>query len=311
MSELAPKTLRGFAEDIGKKTEEIFSAILGKTVAIEIGEVQKVTVSLFTVEFPTGVVSVKCKAEATPGELSFWFAPEGTAAIVDLMIMGDGTAAFNADEHLDGISEAVHQLTESLVLEWNRAGSPISFQPIQAQVDDNAQDFAEKYLNQNAIRVEFKIDDFGEVGAWLMIDSELAMLLRPPAQPAATARPAGSPRSSESSAMVAPEVNVRPAVFSPFDNGSGTDAEPRNLDLLMDVALPVTIELGRTTMLIRDVLELGPGSVVELDKLSGEPVDLFVNDRRFARGEVVVVDENFGVRITDLLRLEDRIKSLR
>ena len=74
--------------------------------------------------------------------------------------------------------------------------------------------------------------------------------------------------------------------------------------------LEVRVELGRTNMKIRDVLNLGSGSVVELDKLAGEPVDLLVNDVIFAKGEVVVIDENFGVRITDILSLDDRIKSL-
>ncbi len=88
------------------------------------------------------------------------------------------------------------------------------------------------------------------------------------------------------------------------------NAEPRNIDLLMDVNLPVSIELGRTKMSISDILALGPGSVVELAKLAGEPVDLLVNYKIIARGEVVVVDENFGVRITQLMTPEQRLKAL-
>jgi flagellar motor switch protein FliN/FliY len=73
-----------------------------------------------------------------------------------------------------------------------------------------------------------------------------------------------------------------------------------NLDLLLDVKMPLVVELGRSRMLIRDILELGPGSVIELDKAAGEPVDLLVNGKLIARGEVVVIDENFGLRITEL-----------
>ncbi len=101
----------------------------------------------------------------------------------------------------------------------------------------------------------------------------------------------------------------RPASFDDFGQAAG-GSSPHNLDLLMDLELPVIIELGRTSMLIRDILQLGPGSIVELSKLSGEPVDLYVNDRKFARGEVVVIDENFGIRITELVGIEDRIRSL-
>lgn len=83
-----------------------------------------------------------------------------------------------------------------------------------------------------------------------------------------------------------------------------------NIDLLLDVKMPVSIELGRTEMPISELLMLGPGSVVELSKLAGEPVDLLVNNKVIAKGEVVVVDENFGVRITLLLSPEERLKSL-
>jgi flagellar motor switch protein FliN/FliY len=74
-----------------------------------------------------------------------------------------------------------------------------------------------------------------------------------------------------------------------------------NLDLLMNVPLTVTAELGTSKMLVRDILKLGTGSVVELDRLAGGPVDLLVNDRLVARGEVVAIDENFGVRVTELI----------
>ena len=83
-----------------------------------------------------------------------------------------------------------------------------------------------------------------------------------------------------------------------------------NIDLLLDVKMPVAIELGRTELPILEILTLGPGSVVELDKLAGEPVDLLVNGKIIARGEVVVVDENFGVRITMLMSPQERLKSL-
>jgi flagellar motor switch protein FliN len=86
--------------------------------------------------------------------------------------------------------------------------------------------------------------------------------------------------------------------------------DTQNIDMLLDVNLPVSIELGRTKMSISDILSLGPGSVVELNKLAGEPVDLLVNYKVVARGEVVVIDENFGVRITNLVSPTERLKAL-
>ncbi len=104
-------------------------------------------------------------------------------------------------------------------------------------------------------------------------------------------------------------ASVSKAEFQQLSQPAGS-SEPRNIELLMDVDLPVSIELGRTKMSISDILSLGPGSVVELNKLAGEPVDLLVNQKVVAKGEVVVVDENFGLRITQLLTQEERLKSL-
>ncbi len=85
----------------------------------------------------------------------------------------------------------------------------------------------------------------------------------------------------------------------------------RDIDFLLDIPIKVTVELGRTRMLIKDLLQLGQGSVVELDKIAGEPMEIFVNNKLIARGEVVVVNEKFGVRLTDILSPTERIKQLK
>jgi flagellar motor switch protein FliN/FliY len=85
----------------------------------------------------------------------------------------------------------------------------------------------------------------------------------------------------------------------------------RRLDLLLDVPLDVTVELGRTRMTIQDLLALSPGTVIELDKVAGEPLDIVVNDRLIARGEAVVVNDKFGIRITDIISKAERIARLR
>ena len=85
----------------------------------------------------------------------------------------------------------------------------------------------------------------------------------------------------------------------------------RRLDLLLDVPLDLTVELGRSRLTIQDLLALGPGSVIELDKVAGAPLDLLVNDRLIARGEAVVVNDKFGVRITDIVSPSERIARLR
>lgn len=101
-------------------------------------------------------------------------------------------------------------------------------------------------------------------------------------------------------------INVQPAQFQSFDSG-GQPFEVQNISLLMDVPLQITVELGRTTKKIKEILEFGQGSIIELDKLVGEPVDILVNGKNVAKGEVVVIDESFGVRITDIIHPSKRL----
>jgi len=105
------------------------------------------------------------------------------------------------------------------------------------------------------------------------------------------------------------DISVKPLEF-PQLRPSDETVQKENVDRLMDVSLSVSVELGRKQMQIKEILDLGPGKIIELDKLAGEPVDLLVNGKLLAKGEVVVVDENFGVRITDLITPKDRIRSL-
>ena len=94
------------------------------------------------------------------------------------------------------------------------------------------------------------------------------------------------------------------------EGGKADEVKEANLDLILDIPLTVTVELGRSKMLINDLLQLGQGSIVELTKLVGEPLEVLVNDKLVARGEVVVVNEKFGVRLTDIVTPMERVKSL-
>ena len=94
------------------------------------------------------------------------------------------------------------------------------------------------------------------------------------------------------------------------EGGNADEDKEANLDLILDIPLSVTVELGRSKMLINDLLQLGQGSVIELTKLVGDPLEVLVNDKLVARGEVVVVNEKFGVRLTDIVTPMERVKSL-
>ncbi|MFO7317248.1 MAG: flagellar motor switch phosphatase FliY [Bacilli bacterium] len=106
-------------------------------------------------------------------------------------------------------------------------------------------------------------------------------------------------------------VNVQQAEFTTFEPPKMTESEARNLNMLLDIPLQVTVELGRTKHSVREILQLTSGSIIELNRLAGEPVDILVNNRLIAKGEVVVIDENFGVRITDIISQTERINNLR
>ncbi len=105
------------------------------------------------------------------------------------------------------------------------------------------------------------------------------------------------------------QVGISPVKFPPLDEGI-PQGVGGNISLILDVPMTLTVELGRTTQLVQDILGLGEGSIIELDKLAGEPVDLLVNGKLIAKGEVVVIDENFGVRVTDIVSPADRLTGL-
>ena len=112
----------------------------------------------------------------------------------------------------------------------------------------------------------------------------------------------GMPYGYGMSQQPAQDVNVAPAAFQPFAADVNPLTQQENIDLIMDVPLQVTVELGRVSKSIKDILEFSPGTIVELNKIAGEAVDVLVNGKYVAKGEVVVIEENFGVRITEIVK---------
>jgi len=101
--------------------------------------------------------------------------------------------------------------------------------------------------------------------------------------------------------MGMPNLNIQPASFTPFSTDVNAMQSQENIALIKDVPLEVTVELGRTSKAISDILDFAPGTIIELDKIAGEPVDVLVNGKLVAKGEVVVIEENFGVRVTEII----------
>ena len=97
-------------------------------------------------------------------------------------------------------------------------------------------------------------------------------------------------------------MNIQPAQFQSFSNDMGAMAGQENIGLIRDVPLQVTVELGRTQKSISEILDFAPGTIIELEKIAGEPIDVLVNGKFVAKGEVVVIEESFGVRVTEIIK---------
>ena len=102
--------------------------------------------------------------------------------------------------------------------------------------------------------------------------------------------------------QMAPPMNIQPATFQNFSQDMAAVTGQENIGLIMDVPLEVTVELGRTTKSISEILNFAPGTIIELDRIAGEPIDVLVNGKFVARGEVVVIEENFGIRVTEIIK---------
>ena len=116
---------------------------------------------------------------------------------------------------------------------------------------------------------------------------------------------------AEVEATAPPAVEAKPAqIFEQLGTGAQDVATPQGFDMILDIPVALTVELGRTKISIRNLLQLAHGSVVELDGLAGEPMDVMVNGMLIAQGEVVVVNDKFGIRLTDIITPQERIKKL-
>ena len=148
--------------------------------------------------------------------------------------------------------------------------------------------------------------DVARVGAGVALEEPAPMpIALPKSMPLTSA-----PERSAPSLSAPPPTAVHPVQFMPLTADMAVADRAHGIELLMDVALEVSVELGRSHMPIGDILALRTGSVIELDKLAGEPVDVSVNGTLIARGEVVVVDEKFGVRITEVVSKSRRLASV-
>lgn len=317
-------------QDFAARSGEIFRTVINLETRLELLGLATVDATALAALGEEERVCVEVPfVKGLPGQVVFLLEKAFTARIVDYMIMGDGEVEFMPDEHLDGIVEAVNQLMGNELTELSaRVGVSLRNEVRPARLI-GADEMAELFPGWLLASFHVHIDGRQPVRFYKLLSPELAvrlgeMLGAAPTEPSGDSdedfgigvdKPA-APRAGAGSgdAPPAPLREARQAQFTDFGapqaptRGSLEDKLGDNgLGRVLDLRLPVVIELGRTRMLIKDIVELSPGSVIELNKLVGEPVDLFVNGKRFAQGEVVVIDENFGVRVTELVPLDHRL----
>ncbi len=261
-----------------------------------------------------------------PGNVAMLLDKELTARIVDLMIMGDGNVEFMPEEHMDGIVEALGQMQDSWQKEIaSRSEHEVDFSAGKPELLSRA-DIAQNFEGQIALSFRIAIKGLPEyivfkfyprktlqwflktLGSSVSVPEEEA----PATDTGEKAAPAATDevRGAEFPEFSEPPARMESEIATSADEAPGATVNGDKVSIIMDLELPIAIELGRTKMLIRDLVQLGPGSIIELNKHSDEPVDLYINEKKFARGEVVVIDENFGVRITEILKIEERLQHL-
>ncbi|NLE02362.1 MAG: flagellar motor switch protein FliN [Fibrobacter sp.] len=237
------------------------------------------------------------------------------AILSDLMMMGDGNAEYSED-HKDAIGELFNQVmgayTTALGGEFGIAISAGSTQVNEFELENPP--FPEDSIKM--VLTSLSVDGLVESNIAILVPVMLCEQIE---------EKFPAPKSEDSDDGIGlnmSELDDLSKVTS-FDSsstsefretsltGGGLNAPRENIEMLLDVELDVSIELGRSMLSIKRILELAPGSIVELDRMAGEPVDLLVNNKVVAKGEVVVIDESFGIRIVSLVSAEERIKSLR
>ena len=331
--------LRGVTESQGSN----LSILTGKTVAIGDPSVKVRSVAEILAAQPEDVVDVRVDlTDGLQGEHSY-IVPSTIAGTIAGLMMGQQGGELD-EASLSAVAEAISQITGTAATAiGNRVGRVVKTAPPDLRRTKRQQ--ARVPQGDVCVTVDYPLSVEGFPTATLTeifslsLATEILSLAgtgaeaqpaaafasapaggRPAARGAAraaqpTAEPAGYQQTfgqafggpAQGPGMAPP--NVQPIQFANLQSSPMT-GEQGNIGLLMDVYMEMTVELGRTRKRIKDILGIGEGTIIELDKLAGEPVDILVNHKLIAKGEVVVIDENFGVRVTEIVSQMDRMNEL-
>ena len=309
-------SVRSLASDIAQSMGMTLSTITGKPVTITSVTVDMMTRDAFTAVLTGQVVQVMADfIEGAAGQHSYVLAEDPAKQISALMMAqeeGDLT-----EMAISALTEGFNQMSGAAVTAINdKLGMSISTGEVRASLFEGPGDAM--IPEGSFVRIRYNVQTDGKT-SFLdeIMDEGVARSLSGGGGAPAVSEPEAPPAAFEPgiqqqdifSTQPAGNVGVQSVQFAPLSQAEQPGVSG-NIGLLMDVSMQLTVELGRTKMLIKDILGMGEGTIVELDKLAGEPVDLLVNGKLIAKGEVVVIDENFGVRVTDIISPMERISSL-
>lgn len=302
--------------------ENALSSNVGRQVSVGIEDAREYNAAEISELFADETLVIEAGFSiAALGSWQFILERSFAAALIDLVNEGSAADGFDPNGHQQALSEIWQHVMDTCATSITTIiGAEIAANAPATALD--SAEIIENLAGYSGMKWDIDIEDLGAGQVLLLTPDEFSSVFESIEPDISIPEPGPMPNTEppEASGIEVEEESlpgngqpvVKPVVFEdlgPSVHQADTN-EARNIDILMDVSLPITIELGRTRMLIKDVLELGAGSVIELDKLSGEPVDLYVNDKLFAKGEVVVIEENFGVRITELVKIDERLKAL-
>lgn len=318
------------------------STLVNQKVTITTPEVMIVDWDTFVKKHTAPYVTVQLKyKEGLEGNNILVLLEEDAKVITDLMMGGDGTNKSEelSELHLSAISEAMNQMIggSATALSSMLKKKVDILPPVASKIDLIEAKLENAGGEDRFIEVDFRIKigdlvdntlsqiyplEFAKEVIGIFKESKKQLEAKSaPAAPAPAPKPAApqpapaptptpaapqmnysaAPAHQPSAAIYANPVEVQPAQFQNFEMASFMQ-QKENIELIMDVQLEVTVELGRTKRSIKEILELAPGSIIELNKLSGEPIDILVNGKTVAKGEVVVIEENFSIRVTEILK---------
>jgi len=288
------------------------SALLGKNVMISNAYVEVKSESGVRNDFGRQYVQVAMDFTGGLSGRNLVLFNVADAGIISSLMMGDDSGApppEMSEAHLSTIQEFVNQMLSSCATQFaEKLGRGVGTAPPEVSIARSSADLAMPYGNE-LVKVTYNISIENLVNSKFYhimeasVGSDLARTSMSGGGMMQQQYQAPQPARQQ---QVVGQVGISPVKFPPLGEGMAPGVGP-NINLLLDVKLTLTVELGRTTMLVKDILGLGEGSIIELDKLAGEPVDLLVNGKLIARGEVVVIDENFGVRVTDIVSPAERL----